>query len=79
MLRAGGGLPQVPRPDLIGGVRVHHTDIATDPVSALLDASSTATAIVVGRRGTGGVGGASLSSVSRTLVQRAHCPIFLVG
>jgi nucleotide-binding universal stress UspA family protein len=79
MLRAGDGLPQVPRPDLIGGVRVHHTDIATDPVSALLDASSTAAAIVVGRRGTGGLGGASLGSVSRTLVQRAHCPIFLVG
>jgi len=79
MLRAGEGLPPIPRPDLVGGVRVHHTDVSADPVAALIDASSNAAAIVVGRRGTGGVAGASLGSVSRALVQRAHCPVFLVG
>jgi hypothetical protein len=79
ILRAGEGLPPTPRPDLGGGVWVHHTDVPADPVSALIDASSGAAAIVVGRHGSGGVGGASLGSVSRALVQRAYCPVFLVG
>jgi len=79
MLRAGEGVPPIPSPDLVGGVRVHHADVSADPVSALIDASSEAAAVVVGRHGTGGVTGTSLGSVSRALVQRAHCPVFLVG
>lgn len=79
MLRAGEGLPPASGPDLVGNVRVHHTDVSADPISALVDASSKAAAIVVGRHGTGGVAGASLGSLSRALVQHAHCPVFLVG
>ena len=78
MLRAGQGLPPAPRPDLVGGVRVYHTDVSADAVSALIDASSDAAAVVVGRRA-GGLAGTSVGSVSRALVQRAHCPVFLVG
>jgi nucleotide-binding universal stress UspA family protein len=57
---------------------VYHTDVSADAVSALIDASSDAAAVVVGRRA-GGLAGTSVGSVSRALVQRAHCPVFLVG
>jgi len=64
-------------PVLVDGVR--RTGVSADPMSALIDASGTAAAVVVGRHGTGAMARASLGSVSRALVQRAHCPVFLVG
>jgi len=61
------------------GVLVRRRVVAGDPVSALIDASGSAAAVVVGRRGPGGFASSLLGSVSRALVQRAMCPVFLVG
>jgi nucleotide-binding universal stress UspA family protein len=61
------------------GVPVRHAEVAGDPVAALIEASGRAAGIVVGRRGAGRGSGTSLGSVSRALVQHAHCPVFLVG
>jgi nucleotide-binding universal stress UspA family protein len=41
--------------------------------------STRAAALVVGRRGPGSMPAALLGSVSRAVVQHAHCPVFLVG
>jgi nucleotide-binding universal stress UspA family protein len=62
-----------------GGVVVRERLVSGDPVAALIDASAGAAAVVVGRRGRGGFVGALLGSVSRALVQRAQCPVFLIG
>lgn len=61
------------------GVLVHRRVVAGDPVSALINASGRAAAVVVGRRDRGGLAGSRLGSVSRSLVQRARCPVFLVS
>ena len=61
------------------GVLVHRRVVAGDPVARLIDVSQSAAAVVVGRRGPGGFAGSLLGSVSRSMVQRAHCPVFLVG
>jgi nucleotide-binding universal stress UspA family protein len=61
------------------GVPVGHVNVTGGPVDALIGASRNASAIVVGRRRVGRTTGLTLGSVSRTLVQYAHCPIFLVG
>ncbi|MEV4642937.1 universal stress protein [Actinoplanes sp. NPDC049548] len=79
VLHAGTGavsMQHVPDP---GDVVVRKRLVAGDPVSALIDASGRASAVVVGRRGPGGFAGALLGSVSRAMVQRAQCPVFLVG
>lgn len=78
MLRAGDAVEVTDRVDVVGGVRVHHRNVPEDPVSALVEASGKAAALVAGRTGVIGVP-ASLGSVCRALVQRAHCPVFLVG
>lgn len=78
MLHAGSVAERTDRFELAGGVRVHHRNVPGDPASALITASATAAALVVGRSGLIGVPG-SLGAVSRALVQHAHCPVFLVG
>lgn len=62
-----------------GVVAVHHRVHHGDPVTALVEASREAAAVILGRRGRSGVAGAVLGSVSRSVIQRAHCPVFLVG
>jgi len=61
------------------GVIVHRRAVVGSPVTALISASGTAAAVVVGRRGGSGLAGAVLGSVSRAMVQQAYCPVFLVG
>lgn len=61
------------------GVVVHRRVVAGDPVSALINASGRAAAVVVGRRNRGGFAGSRLGAVGRSLVQQARCPVFLVG
>jgi nucleotide-binding universal stress UspA family protein len=78
MLHAGSAAERTDRLDIVGGIHVHHRNVAGDPAAALLAASGSAAALVVGRTGITGVPG-SLGSVSRTMVQRAPCPVFLVG
>src|SRR5690242_9108763 len=53
--------------------------VADDPAPALIEASSRAAALVVGRHGPGGIPSGPPGSVSRSAVQRAHCPVFLFG
>lgn len=45
----------------------------------LLSDAHNASLVVVGRLGPAGFAGTLLGSVSRAMVQRAHCPVFLVG
>jgi nucleotide-binding universal stress UspA family protein len=78
ILRAGT-TPRVPRVDMAGGVRLHRRFVVDDPVAALVDVSTEAAALVIGRHGPGGISAGPLGSVSRSVVQRAHCPVFLVG
>jgi nucleotide-binding universal stress UspA family protein len=78
MWQAGWAAERTDRVEITGDVRVHHRNIPGDPASALITASATAAAPVVGRSGLIGVPG-SLGSVSRAMVQRVHCPAFLVG
>lgn len=65
--------------ETIQGVGVHHRFVTRDPAAALLTASEKSAALVVGRRGPGGFAAALLGSVSRSMVQRAHCPVFLIS
>jgi nucleotide-binding universal stress UspA family protein len=78
MVHAGSAAERADRLEIADGVRVQHRNVAGDPASALITASATAAALVVGRSGLVGMP-SSLGSVSRALVQRAHCPVFLVG
>lgn len=68
------------RMDTRDGVVVQHRSVAGDPITALVSASGEAAAVVVvGRHGTGPAADAPLGSVSRALLRRADCPVFLVG
>jgi nucleotide-binding universal stress UspA family protein len=58
---------------------IHHRVIGADPVSELLSASGHAAALVVGRHGRGGLADTPLGSVTRTMIQRADCPVFVLG
>lgn len=65
--------------ETVDGITVHHRVHQRDPVTALIAASQEAAAVIVGRRGRSGMAGALPGSVSRSVIQQAHCPVFLVG
>lgn len=75
----GDGPVPFDRMDTRDGVVVHHRSVAGDPITALVAASGKAAAVVVGRHGRRPATDAPLGSVSRALLQRAACPVFLVG
>jgi nucleotide-binding universal stress UspA family protein len=76
MLHAAGHRPApADHMEIDDGVVVHHRTATTDPETALYLASGRAAAIVVAHGGHHGLPG----SVSRAMIQRADCPIFLVG
>jgi nucleotide-binding universal stress UspA family protein len=79
VLLHAGRTPRVERVDDLGGVRMRRRFVAGEPADALIDASTRAAALVVGRHGPGGPPAGLLGSVSRAVVQHAHCPVFLVG
>ncbi|MCU7729527.1 universal stress protein [Actinoplanes sp. KI2] len=79
VLLHAGRTPRVERVEIFGGVRMHRRFVADDPAAALVEASAGAAALVVGRHGPGGMPAGMLGSVSRAVVQHAHCPVFLVS
>ncbi|WP_164842785.1 universal stress protein [Actinoplanes solisilvae] len=66
--------PRVVRTEVVDGVTRHLRFVAESPADALAEASYQAAALVVERHGSSLPG-----SVSRALVQGAHCPVFVVG
>lgn len=69
----------------VAGVREDHPDVdleveavPVDPTTCLVDASSSASLVVVGSRGLGFVGGMLLGSVSQEVLHRANCPVAVV-
>jgi nucleotide-binding universal stress UspA family protein len=76
---AGDDRTPTARMDKRDGVLVQHRTVPGDPVRALVTASGTANAVIVGRHGRHPVAGALPGSVSRALLQHADCPVFLVG
>jgi len=60
------------------GAQVHGVIRYGHPAEALIDESSQADLLVVGRRGHGGFLGMRLGSVSQHCVNSAHCPIVVV-
>jgi nucleotide-binding universal stress UspA family protein len=78
VLHAGRTVVAVDQTHTDDEVRVRRLDVAADAADALVDFSGEAAAVVLGRRHSG-IPIALLGSVSRAVVQHAHCPIFLVG
>lgn len=69
----------------VAGMRVDHPDVAIEqeavpvaPVRCLVDASRSASLLVVGSHGLGFFGGLLLGSVSQGVLQRAECPVAVV-
>jgi nucleotide-binding universal stress UspA family protein len=60
------------------GAQVDGVILYGHPAEALIDESSQASLLVVGRRGHGGFLGMHLGSVSQHCVNGAHCPIVVV-
>ncbi|MCH9732299.1 MAG: universal stress protein [Actinomycetia bacterium] len=61
-----------------GSVPVSTNFALATPTAAMVEASKTATMVVVGSRGLGAFGRVILGSVSMGLVHRAHCPVAIV-
>ncbi|GAA0505051.1 universal stress protein UspA [Paractinoplanes deccanensis] len=78
LLRAATA-PRAASADTVGGVRMHRRFVTDDPATALIEASRTAGALVVGRHAPGGTAAGMLGAVSRAVARRAHCPVFLAG
>ena len=69
----------------VAGVCTEHPDVTVlqetipvAPAQALVDASATASLVVVGSRGRGAFTGMLLGSVSHEVLCRAHCPVAIV-
>ncbi|GIF45365.1 universal stress protein [Actinoplanes xinjiangensis] len=76
---AGDGTNIAHSLDSRSAVPVHHKIISGDPVTALIEASDKAAAVVIARHGHGAVPGRLLTAASHVLPHRAHCPVFQVG
>ncbi|MEU8282726.1 universal stress protein [Micromonospora sp. NPDC048905] len=71
--------------DASAAVRAAHPDLvvrehpvrAAGPVQGLIEASGTASLLVVGTRGRAGFAGLLLGSVSQAVIQHAHCPVLV--
>ncbi|MEU4425164.1 universal stress protein [Actinoplanes sp. NPDC024001] len=61
------------------GVPVHHRILNGDPMTALVEESSRAAAVVVARHAHPALSGSLLGSAAHLLPHRALCPVFLVG
>ncbi|MDY7086963.1 MAG: universal stress protein [Actinomycetota bacterium] len=78
VVRAGRSLASASRVQTVDGVTVHHRTVDDDPVNTLTELSHHAAAVVVGRRGSGAHPLTMLGSISRAMLERAGCPVFLV-
>ncbi|MEU8330909.1 universal stress protein [Micromonospora sp. NPDC048839] len=71
--------------DASAAVRAEHPDLvvrehpvrAAGPAQGLIEASGTASLLVVGTRGRAGFAGLLLGSVSQAVIQHAHCPVLV--
>jgi nucleotide-binding universal stress UspA family protein len=70
--RLSSALDQLRPPDIRTEVLYSH------PVDALVDASAEARMIVVGSHGRGALGRLLMGSVSRGLIEHAHCPVAVI-
>lgn len=59
-------------------IKIGHTIAEGSPIDMLLDMSKTATMIVMGSRGLGGLSGMVMGSVSAAVVSHADCPVVVV-
>lgn len=59
-------------------IEIGHTVAEGSPIDMLLEMSKTATMIVMGSRGLGGLSGMVLGSVSAAVVSHASCPVVVV-
>ncbi|AJE83617.1 universal stress protein [Streptomyces physcomitrii] len=59
-------------------VRIVREVLAGSPVEVLADVAEDASALLVGRRGSGGYGGMRMGSVTYGLLHRARCPVITV-
>ncbi len=64
--------------DTAGGLRIRVKAIFAEPVPALLELSSDAQMVVVGRRGRSSLAGVLLGSVSIAMIHRARCPVAVI-